>query len=67
MFIPKTYLTRNEAELDKGILAANKIRSIIIADDEGGMAPYLLSATGFVKLSVSEKDYKRACGILHIK
>ena len=64
--IVKTFPTRIEAEVDKGILNAVGIKSYISADDEGGMGPYLLSATGFVKLMVARKDYQKACKILKV-
>lgn len=63
--IIKTYQTRTEAEVDKGFLESRGIKSCVVADDEGGAVPYLLNATGFVKLTVSKKDYKKAYKILN--
>ncbi len=65
--IIKTFTTRVEAEVFKGILTSAGIQSFITADDEGGWAPYLLNATGFVKLEIDKKDYKKACEVLKIK
>ena len=62
--ILKTYQTRVDAEVDKGFLEASGIKSRIIADDAGGIAPYLLTGTGFVKLLVSQKNFKRASNLL---
>jgi len=62
--IIKTYLTRSEAEVDKGLLEVNGIKANIQADDGGGVAPYLLNGTGFVKLLVDKKDYEKASEIL---
>ncbi|MDO8611018.1 MAG: hypothetical protein Q7R95_10865 [bacterium] len=65
--ILRTYQTRIDAEVDKGFLEASGIKSMIVADDEGGMAPYLLNGTGFVKLQIYKKDYEKACEVLKIK
>ena len=64
--IIKTYPTRIEAEIEKGVLTANGIKTVILADDEGGMAPYLLNATGFVKLIISKTDLSKAQKLLGI-
>jgi len=65
--IVKTFTSRIEAEVDKSILDSQGIKAIINADDAGGSAPYLLNSTGFVKLLVNKKDFKKAYKILKVK
>lgn len=60
----KTYNSRIEAEVDKGLLEGCAIKSIISADDCGGADPNLAFATGGVKLMINEKDIDRAKEIL---
>ena len=38
----RTYLTRNEAEMDQALLRSCGIETILQADDAGGMQPHLL-------------------------
>lgn len=65
--ILNTYRTRIEAEIAQGVLTANHIQSVIFADDEGGVSPFLLMATGYVKLVVNTKEYQKARELLRIK
>lgn len=58
------YSSRIEAEIAKGFLEVNKIKSIIFADDAGGMRPFPLAYVQGVELKVSEKDLKKAKEIL---
>ena len=60
--IIKKYLNRIEAEIDKGILSANDIESMISADDVGGVRAHL--AIGNVKLLVRKEDFDKASEIL---
>lgn len=61
----KSFNTRPEAEIAKGLLEANKIKAIITADDEGGLYafPIKLSGSG-VEVKVHEKDLKQARELL---
>lgn len=60
----KTYNTRIDAEIDRGVLESQKIQSIILADDEGGMLPLPLGAFG-IRLMVRKEDIKSAQEILN--
>ncbi len=59
----KTYSSRHEAELAKGILAVNGITAVIFGDDCGGIHPCLSFSTG-IKLSVKEEDVEESKIIL---
>lgn len=60
----KVYSNRIEAEMAKGLLESQGIKSIIRADDAGGMRPDLLWARGGAKLLVCAKDEGTAREIL---
>lgn len=61
----KTYLSRVEAELAKGYLEeGGGIRSIVSADDAGGMHAPLMQATGGARLLVREEDKEKALDLL---
>ena len=60
-----TYNSRVEAELVKGLLLLNDIRSIISADDEGGLMAYPFSLVRGVSVIIAEKDLKHAREIIH--
>jgi len=64
----KTFTTRAEAEIAKGLLEAHKIPATILADDEGGMAqfPFRPSAEG-VRPLVRETDFNKADRLLKNK
>jgi hypothetical protein len=62
--ILKTYASRHEAELGKGILSVNGIDGFIFADDYGGINPGLSFSTG-VRLVVKKRDAEKALDILH--
>lgn len=55
--------TRIEAEIAKGVLESNDIKSIIVADDAGGMQPPLQNSMG-VELRVHPSNLKKAKKIL---
>ena len=63
----KTYTNRAEAELMRGFLKENGIKTMISADDAGGMDPALLWSREGVKLLVREKDKRTALHILEEK
>ena len=60
----KTYNSRLEAELDKGLLDSQGIQAMISADDAGGMRPDLLWSTGGVRLLVKDEDAGNALELL---
>ena len=60
----KSFSTRIEAEIARGLLKVNKIDSIIAADDVGGMKPFLVFFKSGVKLKVAAKDLKLAKQII---
>lgn len=63
--VVKTFNTRLEAEIIKGLLEANGIESIIQADDEGGMAPFPFTpTTAGVKLLININDLPKAKKLL---
>lgn len=59
----KTFISEFEAEIAKGILEEEGIKSYISSDDTGGMRPHLQLTLG-VRLIVMEKDLQRAEEIL---
>ncbi len=63
----KTYSSRIEAELARGLLAGEGIKAIVSADDAGGARPDLLWGTGGAKLLAKEKDKEVAIRILDYK
>lgn len=62
--ILKTYNSRIEAELAKSKLNSENIDSFIEADDGGGVMPYLLKGSGFVKLKIKKEDFNKASKLL---
>jgi hypothetical protein len=60
----KTFSSRPEAEIAKGILVANKIPAIITADDGGGMYAIPITFSAGVEVKVHEKDVKLARELL---
>ena len=64
LVVLKTFNSRIEAEVDKNKLDSENILCYIEADDGGGVIPYLLNGTGFVKLIVKNEDYKKALKLL---
>ena len=65
MQVVKTFNSRMEAEVEKGVLEANGITAVVSADDAGGAYPFPLSPNGsWVQLLVEEKDLEKALKIL---
>jgi hypothetical protein len=60
----KSYPSRMEAEIAKGLLTAYGINCVILADDAGGMRPFPLSYSFGVELKVAPKDIKKSNEIL---
>ena len=60
----KTFGSRLEADLAKGVLAANGIEALVCADDAGGMRPDLAFTSGGVRLVVAGEDAKDALRVL---
>ncbi len=60
----RTYLTRNEAELDQALLRSCGFETIIQADDSGGMQPHLLFGNGGVRLLVHSSQAEEAAQVL---
>lgn len=56
----KTFTTRIDAELARGMLASNGIPSYIHADDAGGMQPFPGSYSSTIKLMVNKTDLSKA-------
>jgi len=56
----KSYVNRVEADTAKSFLESNGIKALVSGDDEGGMNPFLLNATGGAKLLVQEEDKDEA-------
>lgn len=65
LVVVKTFNTRAEAEIAKGLLEVHNIPATVLADDEGGMAqfPFRPSVEG-VRLLVREADFPKAKRIL---
>lgn len=53
-----------EAEVAKGFLDAHGIKSIVMADDAGGMRPFPMAYVQGVELKVMEEDLKKAKEII---
>jgi len=62
----KTFASRSDAELAKGILEAAGIRAVVSADDAGGMRPELAFSRG-VSLLVESGEATRARELLAAK
>ena len=60
----KTYNSRLEAELAKGLLDSHDIQAMISADDAGGLRPDMLWGTGGVRLLVKREDAQNALDVL---
>jgi len=68
MVTVRTFTSRFEAEIAKGVLDVSNIKSFITADDEGGAYPYPMSPTTTgVKLVVYKDNYKVAKMLLDDK
>ncbi len=59
----RTYLTRNEAEMDQALLRSCGIETILQADDAGGMQPHLLFGRN-VRLLVHSTKADEAAQVL---
>ena len=55
----KTFSTRQDAELTKGLLAAHGVNAFVSGDDYGGINPGLSFSTG-VRLLVTEENVVNA-------
>lgn len=60
----KAYVNRIEADTVKSFLESNGIKALVSGDDEGGMNPILLNATGGAKLLVRAEDKDEALRLL---
>lgn len=60
----KTFLSRPEAEIAKGLLAEQGIVAVISIDDAAGQLPDLAFLSGGVQLLVNKNDLDRAKAIL---
>ena len=60
----RTYLIRNEAELDQALLRSCGFETIIQADDAGGMQPHLLFGNGGVRLLIHSSQADEAAQVL---
>jgi hypothetical protein len=59
----KTFMYRHEAEIEKGLLEANGIDSLILGDDAGGLRPEIGMGFG-INLMVRQDELKTAQEIL---
>ena len=60
----RTFIHRHEADLAQSILQANGIPGMISAQDQGGLAPHLLTGSGGVQLIVRAEDADAARQVL---
>lgn len=60
----KTFGSRMQAEVAKGFLETHGIKSIVMADDAGGMRPFPMAYVQGVELKVLKKDLKKAKRVL---
>ena len=63
MVVLKTYSSRAEADLARGILEANGIDALVSSDDAGGMQPWFQQSHG-VRLLVHHEHALRAAWLL---
>jgi len=61
----KTFLSKHEAEIAKGLLEDQAIEAVISLDDVGGHLPEFALISGGIKLLVKEEDIQRAKSILN--
>ena len=62
----RTFDQRYEAELVQGLLSAEGIESMIVADDCGGQRPDLSVRSGGVQLVIRQEDAEKANEILKV-
>lgn len=68
LVVVQTFNTRPEAEVVKGFLEANDIFAVIVADDEGGMAPFPLQPTAKgVQVLVKKGDFQKTKRLLELR
>ncbi len=60
----KSFASRHEADMARGILESNGIKAIVRGDDYGGLGPHILYTTGGAHLYVNERDAADAVDIL---
>ena len=60
----KTYPSRIDANIAQGLLEVNGIKSMVSADDAGGMHPGILWGTGGARLIVRQEDKEAALRLL---
>jgi hypothetical protein len=60
----RRYLNRHEAELDRALLDSCGFKSVVQADDAGGMQPHLAFGNGGVKLLVTADIADEALAVL---
>jgi hypothetical protein len=65
MVVIKIFMNEVDAEISRGKLESEGIRTIISSDDAGGMVPALQPSEG-VRLIVAPEDEKKAKEILGI-
>ena len=62
----KEFFNRHEAGIAKGLLEHQGIRSVISADDCGGLRPHLALGMGGVRLLVKKEDVEEALEVLKV-
>ncbi len=62
----QSYPSRVEAEIGKGLLEANDIKALVVADDAGGVYPLTMSTMG-VQLQVERKNIKKTKDLLQVE
>jgi len=60
----KSYSSRIEADIAKGLLKVNGIKSLVSADDAGGLRPFPFAYVQGVELKVLDEDFDRAAELL---
>jgi hypothetical protein len=66
LVVVKSFNSRIEAEIAKGVLEVNGIDSLIAADDEGGLMAYPFTLIKGVRLQVVERDLDKALEIMGV-
>lgn len=66
LIVIKTYFSRYEAEIARGLLESSNIQAFISGDDCGGMRPDIPLGMGNYRLLVNREKFEAARGILNL-
>lgn len=64
LIVARVFTFRHEAEIARGMLEADGIEAVIVADDCGGLRPFVGAASGGARLLVRRSDAQKARKLL---